>query len=128
MLHPVQLVGQFGVFDLVPLNSIEPGVAQLLSTAADAFTEMLVDAVGDEELGVLGPVVIPLGEPDLLLAQGLAVRGAGVLLVGAPQPMWLSTMIRVGRSRSSMESAEGSVEHIQVVGISHPGDVPAVAQ
>ena len=43
---------------------------------------MLVDAVGNKELGVLGPVVIPLGEPNLLLAQGLAVRGACILLVG----------------------------------------------
>src|SRR5271166_6561919 len=82
MLHPVQLVGQLGVFDLVAPNSLEPGVAQLLSASADAFTEMLVDAVRDEELGVLGPVVIPLGEPDLLLAQGRAVGGAGILLVG----------------------------------------------
>src|SRR5271157_5995216 len=88
MLHPVQLVGQLGVFGLVSPNSLEPGVAQLLSTAADAFMEMLVDTVGDEELGVLGPVVIPLGEPNLLLAQGLAVGGARILLVGrAPADM-----------------------------------------
>ena len=45
--------------------------------------EVLVDAVGDEELGVLGPAVDPLGEPDLVLAQRLAVGRAGVLLVRA---------------------------------------------
>ena len=42
---------------------------------------MLVDAVGHEKLGVLGPAVAALGEAHLLLAQGLAVGLAGVLLV-----------------------------------------------
>ncbi len=100
MLHPVELVGQVGVLGPVPLHSGEPGVAQLLATPADALVEVLVNSVGHEELGVLGPVVVALREPDFFLAQGLAVGGAGVLLVGAPQPMWLSTMIRVGRSCS----------------------------
>ena len=84
MLHPVELVGKFGVFDLVAPNSIEPGVAQFLSSAADAFTEKLVNSVGNEELGVLGPVVVALGEPDFFLAQGLAVGSAVSCLWARP--------------------------------------------
>ena len=42
---------------------------------------MLADAVGDEELRVLGPAVGALGEADLLLAERLAVGLGGVLLV-----------------------------------------------
>ena len=68
---------------LYSLEPVEPGVAQLLAAAADALLEVVVDAVGDQELGVLGPAVELLGEPDLVLAQGLAVGAVGVLLVGS---------------------------------------------
>ena len=98
MLDPVKLVGQLGMLGLVGFEPLEPGVAQILAALADALAEVVVDAVGDEEFGVLGPAVELLGEADLILAQGFAVRAAGVLLVGAPQAMWLSTMISVGRS------------------------------
>ena len=54
---------------------------QRLPARADARLEMLAHAVGNEELRVLGPAVVALGQPDLLLAQRLAVRRAGVLLV-----------------------------------------------
>jgi hypothetical protein len=45
---------------------------------------VLADAVGDEELRVLGPAVVALGEADLLLAERLAVGFGGVLLVRGP--------------------------------------------
>ena len=51
------------------------------SPLADPGGEVLVDAVGDEELGVLGPAVGALGLPHLLVAERLAVGGRGVLLV-----------------------------------------------
>ena len=43
--------------------------------------EVLAHAVGHQELRVLRPAVGALGQPDLLLAERLAVRGGGVLLV-----------------------------------------------
>ncbi len=81
MLHPVELVGQFGIFGPIPLYPGEPVVAELLSTQAHTLVEVLVNFVGHEELGVLGPAVVAFREPDLILAQGLAMGGAGVLLV-----------------------------------------------
>ena len=41
--------------------------------------------------------------------------------------MWLSTMISVGRSCSSLEGLEGAAEQLEVVRVADPGDVPAVA-
>ena len=48
-------------------------------------------------------------------------------LCGEPQPMWLSTMIRVGRVGLALELLEGAGEQGEVVGVADPGDVPAVA-
>ena len=49
--------------------------------AADAVAEMVVDAVRHQELRILGPAVEALGEAHFLLAERIAVRGGGVLLV-----------------------------------------------
>ena len=48
---------------------------------ADARVEMLAHSVGHEELGILRPAIGALGEPDLVVAQRLAVGGGGVDLV-----------------------------------------------
>ena len=128
MLHPVELVGQLGVLGLVLLDPAEPGIAQLLATPAHPLVEVLVDAVGHEELGVLGPAVVAFGEPDFVLAQRLAVGGAGVLLVGRA-PADVAVDDDQGRPLALLEEdAEGAVEQVQVVGVADPGDVPAVAQ
>ncbi len=42
--------------------------------------------------------------------------------------MWLSTMIRVGRSVVLEERAESPLELVEVVGVADPGHVPAVGQ
>jgi len=42
---------------------------------------VLIDALGHEELRVLGPSVAALGKTDLLVAERLAVGFGGVLLV-----------------------------------------------
>ena len=121
MLHPVELVGQFGVLGPVALDPGEPGVAQFLATPADAVAEVIVDSVGHEEFGILGPAVVALGEPDFFFAQRLAVGGAGVLLVGRT-PADVAIDDDQGRPLALLEEdAEGAVEQIEVVGVSHPG-------
>ena len=128
VLHPVELVGQLGVLGLRYSSKLrEPGVAQLLAALADAVAEVLVDAVGDEELGVLRPAVVALGQPDFLLAERLAVGGAGVLLVRrALADVAVDDDQRRPVARL-LEDAEGPVEHVQVVGVADARDVPAVA-
>ena len=48
---------------------------------AHAVPEMLAHAVRHQKFGVLGPAVAALGEAYLLLAERLAVGGAGVVLM-----------------------------------------------
>ena len=98
MLHLVELKSELRVLCLVLLEPGEPGIAQLLAATADASFEVIVDTLGNQESCVLRPAVELLGQPDLVLAQGLAMGGVGILLVGGAQAMWLSTMIKVGRS------------------------------
>src|SRR5262249_41692865 len=58
-----------------------PTSAGLGAALADAGGEMLAHAIGNEELGVFRPTIIAFGEADFVLAQGLAVRRGGILLV-----------------------------------------------
>lgn len=48
--------------------------------------KVLIDAVGNEKLRVLGPIVAALGEAALLVAERLAMRLGSVLLdaMGVP--------------------------------------------
>ena len=127
VLHQLELLGQLGILRLVGLDLLEPGVAGLFPTLADAVLIVLVDAVGDEELGVLRPAVIPLCELDLFLAERLAVGGVGVLLVGrTPGDVAVDDDQRRPIIRL-LEDLQGPVQHRRVVGVAHAGDVPAVA-
>src|SRR6516165_1144278 len=58
-----------------------PVVAQAAPAAADAFAERVVHAIRHEELRIFRPAIEPLCQPDFLLAEGIAVRCRGVLLV-----------------------------------------------
>ena len=48
--------------------------------------KMLAHTVGHQKFGILGPAVAALGEADFLFAEGLAVGGAGILLVRGAKP------------------------------------------
>ena len=80
-LHLVDLGGEFGVLGPVGGEEFRPLPPGLRAALADAGGEVLADAVGDEELRVLGPAVEALAQADFLLAERLAVRLGGVLLV-----------------------------------------------
>ena len=88
---------------------------------------MLVDAVRDQELGVLGPAVGALGLADLLLAERLAVGLGRVLLVrGAVADVAVDDDQR-GPVPLLLELLEGAGEELEVVGVADPGDVPPIA-
>ena len=83
VLHLVELVGEVGILRPCTASSwANQASRSCLAAFADALLEVVVDAVGHEELGVFGPAVVPLGQADFVLAQRLAMGGAGVLLVG----------------------------------------------
>src|SRR5208282_1039727 len=81
-LHLVKLKCKPRIPGLVVLEPGEPGITQLLAAAANALLEVIVDAIGNQEFRVLRPAVELFGQPDLVLAQGLAMCAMGVLLVG----------------------------------------------
>ena len=126
LLHPADLLGQFGMLGLVPLERLEPLVPGRAATRPDELLETLANAVGDEELRIGRPSIGLLGESDLLLAQRLAVGGRGVLLVRrAPADVAVDDDHRrtvVGL----VEGLEGVDESVDVVRIADPQDVPAV--
>ena len=126
-LHALDVVGEIGELLLVGAEALLPRLAQLRAARADAGFEVLVHAVGDEELGVRRPAVALLGQADLVFAQRLAVRGAGVLLVRrAPADVAVDDDQRrpiVG----GLEDVERAAEQIEIVGVADARDVPAVA-
>src|SRR5262249_4298037 len=81
MLHPIELVGELGIIAPIFRDSRKPAIAQIFAAFADALTEMIIDTVGYIELQIFRPAVVPFRQPDLLFAQGLAMRTAGILLV-----------------------------------------------
>src|SRR3954447_18133587 len=88
---------------------------------------MLAYALRNLELLVFGPAVAAFGEANLLLAERLAVRRARILLVRrAIADVAVDDDQRLTVTGLA-EGLEGTREHLQVVGIAHPRDVPAVA-
>src|SRR5258705_10421062 len=95
---------------------------------ADAGGEMLTDAVGDEEVGLLRPPVAALGEASLLVAERLTVGRGGVVLVrGAVTDVAVQYDER-GTPLRLPEDAESLLDAIEIVGVTHSQDVPPVGE
>src|ERR1700716_259456 len=83
-LHQVDLVRELGIFRPVSREQLGPAGMDLRAACADSGSEVLTHGVGNQELGVLGPAVVALGEANPLLAQRLAMsRGSILLMRGA---------------------------------------------
>ncbi len=80
-LDPLEAIGKLGVFLAIFGEPSEPVGAKPAAARADASVKMSADAIRHQKLCVLRPAIEPFGQADLLLAEGLAMRGAGVVLV-----------------------------------------------
>ena len=126
-LHRLELARQIRLLHGVPRQQLFPGRAQLRASPADPLGEVLGDAIGDQELRVLGPAVGPLRLAHLLLAEWLAVGLGGVDLVRRAiadvaiddDQRWTSVL--------HLEFVKSPGEQLEVVGVAYPGDVPPVA-
>ncbi len=127
-LHLVDLGREGRVGGPIGREELGPPTPGLRATRADPGCEVLADTVGNEELGVLGPPVAALGEADLLLAERLAVGGGGVLLVRRAIADEAVQHDEGGTARRLPEDVEGVLDPIDVVGVGHPQDVPAVRE
>src|SRR5207244_2940587 len=126
-LHLQQLVSQLGLFLRIGREQLHPLVARLLSTRTDARGEALVHTVRHQELRVLGPAIVPFRRLDLVLAERLAVRAAGVLLV---RRAVADMAVHDDHRRPLLfrtERLERPREPLTVIRVTDPRYVPAVA-
>src|SRR5713226_3611348 len=99
-----------------------------MPTLADAFFEMLLDALGHQKLGILRPAIITFGQPDLIFAQWFTVGGASILLVrGTVRDMSVDdyqrwTVLRFQETPICLR------QHLQIVCIAHASYVPAISK
>src|ERR1700675_2333795 len=85
-LHPVSLFRLLRKLFLVLLEFCLPRRAGLGSALSHAVLEPVVDSVGDQKLRIFWPPVVFLHEFDFRLAQRLAMRFVGILLVRRSVP------------------------------------------
>ena len=125
-LHPLDLVGEARILRPVVREHVHPGVALRGPARAHVLREMAGDALRHQELGILGPAIEALGQLDLLGAEGLAVGRVRVLLVGSAIA---DVAVDDDEGRPALGPGRGlvrTIEHLEIVGIAHPADVPAV--
>ena len=71
-----------GYFDLYAFISSDQLFWSRRPRFADAGVEMFTHTLGDEELGVFRPAIAALRQTDFFVTERLAMRGAGVVLMG----------------------------------------------
>src|SRR5262245_3520064 len=127
-LHLGDLNRQFGGGTSVSLEEPCPFLAGLCAPYADPRGEVVIDAVGYEELLVLGPSVTALGKTDLLVAERLAMRFGPILFIrGAIADVAIQHDERWPALRVPKD-LESVFDAINVVGVAHPQHVPPIAQ
>jgi hypothetical protein len=125
VLHLLDLAGQLRVGGAVGLESRLPRRAGVQAALSDALGEVLVDAVRDVEVGILGHSEEALGGLDRVRPQRLAVRDRRVLDGGAVADVAVHQHQR-GPLLLGQERVQPALHRCQVVDIGDGGDVPAV--
>src|SRR5262249_59583327 len=82
--HLLDFGRKLRVLGAVASEKSRPFLPSFRTSRTDAGGEMFVDAVGHEELRILGPTIAALGEPNLFVSQWLAMSRRRVLLVRGP--------------------------------------------
>src|SRR5262249_32241611 len=81
-LHLLDLGGELRELPAVVGKERLPAAPRIGPARANASIDLLHDPVGYEDLGIPRPAIGALREPDLVLAQRLAMGGCGINLVG----------------------------------------------
>jgi hypothetical protein len=80
-LHQCNLGRTFGVLGAIGGKAFRPLAPRLSAAPSYPSSKMVVDAIGHKKLGILGPAVELLCEPDLLRTERLAVGRSRVLFM-----------------------------------------------
>ena len=89
---------------------------------------MVAHRVGNEELSVLRPAIVALGEPNLLFAKRLAVRGGGILLM---RRAIADVAVQNDEGRPILglvKHVERVLDAIDVIGVAHAQNIPAITE
>jgi len=127
MLHSVQFFSELGVLLAIFPNPHEPGVAKLLASFSDTFTEVFVDTILHVEFLVFWPAVIALSKPDLLFSQRFTVGATRVLFV---RRAIAYVAVHNDQRRTIFAVQESSIrpgQHVEVVCVTDARHVPTVA-
>src|SRR5437868_6476297 len=125
-LHLVEIIGELRIFLPVLLELLTPCKARFAPTFPDSGLEVVHHTVGHQKLRVFWPSVISLRQLDFAFAERLTVGAAGILLVGSSVADVAVDNDQRWAVVALVECAEGAPEHLEVVGIAHPSDVPSV--
>ncbi len=91
--------------------------AKFLPSLPDSFLKMFVHAIGNQELGVLGPAVHAFRQPDFLFPERFAVSFFGVLPVRrTPADVTVHNNER-GTIGGLQESTEAAADQVQIIRI-----------
>src|SRR5262249_38145630 len=127
-LHLVDLVCKFQKLATVGDKHRLPVTMSIAAPRTYARLELLLDPVGNQKLGILRPAVSVLDQPDLLLAQGLAMgRGRIDLVRRAIADVAVQNDQR-GSTFGLAEDGKRILDALEVVGITNPQDVPVIAE
>src|SRR4030095_10868482 len=127
-LHLIDLPREVGMGGPVRGEERGPPAPRVGAPGADAGREVLAHTVGDQELRAFRPDVAALGEAHTFFAEGFAVGRGGVVLVGGAVADVTVEDDQGGTSLRLPEGAERALDAIDVVGVAHAQDVPAVCE
>src|SRR3546814_15806401 len=97
------------------------------ASAADAGRETLSDTIRHQKFSVFRPAIAALGKPDLLLAEWVAMGGAGVMLVRRPVADMAVHDDQGGPVLVPLGRRDGFGEALAIVCVGCAKDIPAIA-
>ncbi len=90
--------------------------------------EMLVHAVRNEKLRILGPAIKPLGEANLFFAERFAMGRGCIVLVRRAIPDMAVENDKRWAALGLLEDLQRVFDKVGVVGVAYAQDIPAVGQ
>src|SRR5262249_1533847 len=109
-------------------KSLHPFRPGLFAARAHARCKVLVDTIGHQELGVLGPPIGALAQPDLFLTQWFAMSRGCVVLVWRAIP---NVAVQDDQRRFGfrlLEGLNGTSDPIHIVRVMDARNVPSISE
>ena len=125
-LHLADLRRQPRVSGTIGGETFCPDAMCIPAARADALIEAPAHRLGHEEFCLFRPAVKPFGQPDLFLAERLAMRGRGVLLVRSAVADMAVEDDEGGAALGGTEFIQRLLDTADVIGVGDMQDVPAI--